>query len=195
MQELEAKFFDEYKRLDALCRDMLNAERGVSEYIEQMETARAEGERLVPGWKDDYYALKHLRWLRNQIAHEAGAAGCEAGDLARLRAFHSRALKQQDPLAMLHRAKHPRRVPAGQAAAKQGGRGAAPQNAAPAYGGRQVYRGQAQFSARPRPAGQRGTGGRRGQEKSPLRVWLCAGIVAGLFLMLAVYLVMYLLPV
>lgn len=105
MQKLEEHFFDEYKRLDNLCRDLLAAPRGVSEYIEQMEESAADGERLVPGWRDDYYALKHLRWLRNQIAHEAGASGCSAGELAQLQRFHARVLKQQDPLALLRRAR------------------------------------------------------------------------------------------
>ena len=207
MRELEGKYFDEYKRLDALCRDMLAADRGVSEYIEQMEAARAEGERLVPGWRDDYYALKHLRWLRNQIAHEADAAGCDAGELAQLREFYGRALKQQDPLALLHKARQPQRPrqaqtagqrmaqrSAGQGAAGQGQRSSQSGAARNTGGGRahttyQTGSRQAQDAARPRPAAQ-GRSGRRAREKAPLRVWICAGVVLGLFLLLAVYLVL-----
>jgi hypothetical protein len=33
MQQLEVDFFDEYKAVDNICRDMLSAEQGVSEYI------------------------------------------------------------------------------------------------------------------------------------------------------------------
>lgn len=104
MQKLQQDFFEEFKRLDAICRDMLGAERGVSAYIEQMEEAPAALRLRVPGWEDDYYALKHLRWVRNKIAHETGFTGCTPDDLQNLLGFTRRVLRQEDPLALLYRA-------------------------------------------------------------------------------------------
>lgn len=36
MNQKDIEFFEAYKRLDVLCRDVLNCKNGVSEYIQQM---------------------------------------------------------------------------------------------------------------------------------------------------------------
>lgn len=104
MRGLDQELFDEFKRVDAICRDMFSSQRGVSEYIEQMEQAFADGRRQVPSWERDYRALKRVRWLRNQIAHEMTATDCADDDVRYLRDFHDRLLRRQDPLAALSRA-------------------------------------------------------------------------------------------
>lgn len=163
MQKLQQDFFEEFKRLDAICRDMLGAERGVSAYIEQMEETPAALWARVPGWKDDYYALKHLRWVRNKIAHETGFDGCTPDDLQSLAGFTRRVLTQQDPLALLRRqGKAAPRKKAGRARAEPAG----------------ATRFQ---NGRAAPAGRR-------KEPHPVRTRLCAAALLALFVFLLVYL-------
>ena len=37
MDNIEILFFEEYKKLDNLCKDLFKSDRGVSQYIEEME--------------------------------------------------------------------------------------------------------------------------------------------------------------
>lgn len=185
MQRLQETFFEEYKRTDALCRDLLSAGRGVSEYIEQMQAAEAEGCQWVPGWQDDFYALKHLRWLRNQIAHEPGGADCTAAELEQLRGFHQRVLAREDPLALLYQARQARASwwAASPAPARTHGGANAGQGAA----GQAQPSGWARIFAPPPRRG--GTAHARKERQDPgLRVVLCAVVLALLFLGLCGYL-------
>ena len=62
-------FIDSYKHLEKLCGDMLNDDRRVSAYIDEMlDTPR--GAYLVTGWNEDLKMLKHYRWVRNRIVHD-----------------------------------------------------------------------------------------------------------------------------
>lgn len=102
MQKLDNEFFEAYKSLEKLCSDSFDCPHGVSEYITQMEAKDAEGRYRIPDWAQDYRMLKHVRWVRNQIAHESSDTGyCEKEDLAFVREFHSRMLSKGDPLAQL----------------------------------------------------------------------------------------------
>lgn len=103
MLALDEELFEEYKRVDGICRDMFASQRGVSEYIEQMERDFVDGQQRIPSWEQDYRALKRVRWLRNQIAHEMTATDCTSNDVAYIRDFHDRLLHQEDPLAVLRR--------------------------------------------------------------------------------------------
>lgn len=103
MQRLDRELFDEFKRVDGICRDMFSSQRGVSEYIEQMECDFAYGRQWIPSWERDYRSLKRVRWLRNQIAHTMTATDCAVDDVEYLQNFHDRLLCQQDPLAVLRR--------------------------------------------------------------------------------------------
>ena len=84
MTNLEMEFFEEYKSVDNICRDMYQAEQGVTEYINQMEAMDLQGSRRVVNWNEKYKKLKHLRWLRNQIAHENAAPDLMENDLIEL---------------------------------------------------------------------------------------------------------------
>lgn len=57
----------------------------------------------ITEWNDEYRQLKHIRWLRNQIAHSTGSVECSQSDLEWLKGFHNRLLTQQDLLAKAHR--------------------------------------------------------------------------------------------
>ena len=71
--ELNNSFFEEYKSVDAFIRNVYRTDAGVSAYIGFMEeTGFDEGRRYCVTWKDDFYKLKHMRWLRNKLAHDVG---------------------------------------------------------------------------------------------------------------------------
>ena len=61
-------FIESYKHLDKICGEVLNDDRRISAYIDEMKNT-PRGSYLVRGWDDDLKQLKHYRWIRNQIAH------------------------------------------------------------------------------------------------------------------------------
>lgn len=101
--DIEMTYFSEYKTVEKLCNDMYG-ERGVSVYIETMELRNAPGTALVRGWTEYYKMIKHLRWLRNRIAHENENYEVTQKDIEDIKRFHSDLLSQNDPLALLHKA-------------------------------------------------------------------------------------------
>ena len=102
-------FIDSYKHLEKLCGDVLNDDRRVSAYIDEMlNTPR--GPYYVRTWNEDLKNLKHYRWVRNKISHEPGCTEqnmCEPGDELWLNEFYSRIMSQTDPLSLYHRATRP----------------------------------------------------------------------------------------
>ena len=103
MDAIQIKLLEEYKYVDAICRDMLGAEKGVTAYIEQLEETPVTVRYWITEWNNEYRQLKHIRWLRNQIAHSTGYVECTQSDLEWLKGFHNRLLTQQDILAKAHR--------------------------------------------------------------------------------------------
>lgn len=103
MLEIEVRLLDEYKIVDNICRDKFSVQSGVNQYIAEMEQKFSYGRSVISSWNDDYYKLKHIRWLRNKIAHESSATDCTDEDAAWLENFHSRLLNGQDPLALLRK--------------------------------------------------------------------------------------------
>lgn len=103
MLETEEMLFDEYKRVDNICRDMFLSQGGISQYITEMEQKSFYGCSIVPSWDGDYRKLKRVRWLRNQIAHESSTTDCNGEDVAWLEEFHDRLLERRDPLALLEK--------------------------------------------------------------------------------------------
>ena len=82
---------------------MLGAEKGVTAYIEQLDETPMTVRYWITEWNDEYRQLKHIRWLRNQIAHSTGSVECTQSDLDWLKGFHNRLLTQQDLLAKARR--------------------------------------------------------------------------------------------
>lgn len=99
-------FIESYKHLDKLCGEILNDDRRVSAYIDEMrDTPR--GYNLVPGWEEDLKKLKHYRWVRNRIAHEPDCTEsnmCAPEDTEWLENFYARIMNQRDPLALYREA-------------------------------------------------------------------------------------------
>jgi len=103
MDAIQIELLEEYKYMDAICRDMLGVEKGVTAYIEQLDETPVTVRYWITEWNDEYRQLKHIRWLRNQIAHSTGSVECSQADVDWLMGFHNRLLTQQDLLAKAHR--------------------------------------------------------------------------------------------
>lgn len=91
-----------YKHLEKLCGDLLNDERRISAYIDEMAKI-SDGSSKVYNWDNDLKKLKHYRWIRNQIVHEPDCQEenmCHPDDVAWLNNFYSRIMNQTDPLAL-----------------------------------------------------------------------------------------------
>ena len=104
--ELNNDFFDLYKSTDLLIKDAYSASKGVSEYIELMEENWSKGECYdIPNWKRDYYNLKSVRWMRNQLAHDVDM-DCDIGVLEYYDwfcDFYDSLCSASDPMAMLRK--------------------------------------------------------------------------------------------
>ena len=108
MNYLCVEFPEEYKRLDRLCKDYLRSKEGVSEYIRQMESTSWHERGYVYTWEEDYKQLKHIRWVRNQLAHEVGTLNsdiCSEEDLTYVKSFYSRIIGGNDPFTLIRKAK------------------------------------------------------------------------------------------
>ena len=104
MQALDNEFFESYKRLDRLCSDIYGCRNGVSQYIEDMERASYWERSAAPSWEQAYKTLKHLRWVRNQIAHDSGQIQiCEECDIHDVNDFYDDIISGCDPLTQLRR--------------------------------------------------------------------------------------------
>ena len=123
------RFFDEYKKLDALCKDMYAFEKGVTDYLNNMEENFQQGTHTVRGWDRDYRAIKRLRHIRNLIGHQTGSSDCTEADFNDLQRIHLRFLQHEDPLLLLKKAEYNAEKDAaeGQRAAADAAFAAAPQ--------------------------------------------------------------------
>ena len=102
-------FIDSYKSLEKLCGELLNDDRRLSAYIDEMKSIPG-GSYYVRGWDDDLKQLKHYRWIRNQIVHEPDCNEknmCKPEDALWLDTFCSRIMHQTDPLALYAKAAKP----------------------------------------------------------------------------------------
>lgn len=102
------KFLETYKRLEKLCGEILNDDRRISAYIDEM-TNTLSGVYFVSGWNEDLKQLKHYRWVRNQIAHNPDCTEenmCNEQDTQWISAFYTRIMNQTDPLSLYRKAMH-----------------------------------------------------------------------------------------
>ena len=111
MTTLESNFFDEYKRLDAVCSDIFHDKNGVTAYLTYMDTVPNAARREIESWSYDRSALVRLRYVRNQIAHSAESSSCTEEDLNMLKNFYDRLLHGEDALSeytRLHATRQPK---------------------------------------------------------------------------------------
>ena len=107
MANYNSEFFDEFKKLDKLCRDIYGRSAdnklGVTLYLEDMNSKAQTGRAVVPNWSNDYNRLKRLRGIRNELAHSTDTFSremCSYSDVEFIRAFYSRITKRTDPLSI-----------------------------------------------------------------------------------------------
>ncbi len=104
MSNLNYIFFEEFKHLEKLCREIYQSNSGVSDYINDMENVSAKDYRNIKDWERDLKQLKRLRKIRNTLAHVEGAFSeniCTQNDIDWLKEFYKRIMKQTDPIALL----------------------------------------------------------------------------------------------
>ena len=108
MGYLNYEFFDEFKALDNLCKDIygesFDKKLGVTLYLEDMERKAYQGAFKVSSWTSDYNLLKSARNMRNELAHSRNSMMidiCSQEDIDFVRSFRTRILNQTDPLALL----------------------------------------------------------------------------------------------
>lgn len=105
MRDLNLKFLELYKSTDRFIKDAYQSTEGFTEYVRQMESEEREGKRRVSGWADDLKQIKHLRWIRNQLAHEVDYDSdiCKQKDYELLTSFQYRLHNADDPLSLLQK--------------------------------------------------------------------------------------------
>lgn len=106
-------FLEAYKRLEKLCGEILNDERKISAYIDEMKNI-PQGGYLVQGWDDDFKKLKHYRWIRNQIVHNPDCTEenmCNSSDTQWILAFYTRIMNRTDPLTLYRKVKQSQQKP------------------------------------------------------------------------------------
>ncbi|MBO7274314.1 MAG: hypothetical protein J6V22_05610, partial [Clostridia bacterium] len=110
MSRLNYEFFDEFKALDNICRDIygksIDNKLGVTLYLEDMDRKAYQGAVKVSGWTSDYNRLKSARNIRNELAHSRNSFSadiCSQEDIDFIRLFRSRILYQTDPIALLRK--------------------------------------------------------------------------------------------
>ena len=110
MGYLNYEFFDEFKALDNLCRDIygesVDNKLGVTLYLEDMDSNAYQGAFKIYGWASDYNRLKSARNIRNELAHSRNSMTvdiCSQEDIDFVRSFRAKILNQTDPLAMLRK--------------------------------------------------------------------------------------------
>lgn len=99
-------FIDSYKHLEKICGEILDNDRCISAYIDEMINTPG-GSFYVKHWNEDLKKLKHYRWVRNQIVHEPNCNEsnmCKPEDELWLEDFYSRIMNQTDPLVLYYKA-------------------------------------------------------------------------------------------
>lgn len=108
MDNMILEFLEAYKSLDELCKQILPSNKGISEYIDEMNREN-QGHMGVACWEMDYKRLKKLRWIRNQLVHETNSFQDDLislEDIEWLKKFHSRIMECTDPFSLLHQSRN-----------------------------------------------------------------------------------------
>ena len=102
MSRLNDEFMENYKRIDAFCRDTYRADKGVTSYIDEM--SRIGGATWgVLGWNETLNKLKNYRHIRNAYTHDVGTSYtdiCTQEDVEWLQSFYDKLMSAQDPISL-----------------------------------------------------------------------------------------------
>ncbi len=105
MDNLNYIFFEEFKSLDKLCGELYKEKYGITYYINDMKAVSENIYQNIPDWNFDLKSLKHIRHIRNNLAHSEGAFNeevCTQADIDWIKDFHNRILSQSDPISVLY---------------------------------------------------------------------------------------------
>ena len=108
MNDIILHFLEAYKYLDELCKQIFSSDVGVTKYIEEMEK-ETQGHFLIKDWDNDYKKLKHMRWLRNQLVHDANSFQKNivcTDDIEWLKQFESRIINCTDSFSLLNQSRN-----------------------------------------------------------------------------------------
>lgn len=106
MTRINDDFMEAYKRLDVLCKDIFQSDRGITTYIDTMQNIKS-GAYYVPGWNTTLRTLKTLRHIRNNYTHEVNTSYsdiCSQEDIVWINDFYDSILATRDPLAVYAKA-------------------------------------------------------------------------------------------
>ncbi|MBR1444158.1 MAG: hypothetical protein IJ583_11590 [Firmicutes bacterium] len=105
MEDVDNRFFEEYKWLNKICSEIFSCNNGVSEYISEMEKENSFFKYKLSTWDIDYKELKHLRRIRNKIAHDVtGVQFSKEEDIESVKKFYERIINGDDPLTQIRKA-------------------------------------------------------------------------------------------
>ena len=97
MNNLNYRFFEEFKHLDKLCGEIYKTQYGITHYIDDMKSKPFKNYRGIPDWDSDLRQLIRLRHIRNKMAHEENAfdnADCTQNDIEWIRYFYKCIMNQ-----------------------------------------------------------------------------------------------------
>ena len=104
------EFMELYKAVDAFIKNRFGTEDGASEYIRRLEKVlggAAQNKTRQSGTaedaRQDFRMLKHLRWVRNMLAHEASYTTqlLKEGDMEWLEDFYRKLRRSADTLSLM----------------------------------------------------------------------------------------------
>ena len=103
VRSINIDFFETYIHLDDLCRERLGF--SASDYINRMTNTPPYEQVLVSNWEKNYKKFRHMRHLRNELAHGLNAFDaemCTKSDISWLKSMCFRIERQTDPLTLLY---------------------------------------------------------------------------------------------
>lgn len=106
MKNKNQKFFEEYKRLDKLLKEVLSSDIGVTAYIDEMKAISSYEKSNVRGFDQTLKRLIELRHMRNKLAHDSidfGSPLCDETDIKFVTEFRESVLNATDPLSQIYK--------------------------------------------------------------------------------------------
>lgn len=105
MKNLNQQFFEEYKKLDKLCKEIYGAKVGITNYIDDMKAVSSYEQSKIMGFEQSLKQLITARHLRNQLSHDVGAFDSDLAtetDIKFVKEFKEAILNHTDPLSRLY---------------------------------------------------------------------------------------------
>ena len=98
-------FFEEYKRLDKLLKEVLSSDIGVTAYIDEMKAVSSYEKSELRGFDHTLKRLIEARHMRNQLAHDSigfDSPLCDEADIKFIKEFRESVFNATDPLSQLY---------------------------------------------------------------------------------------------